>query len=82
LCTAVRVPPIVADVGIKSQDYFVKSADVVGVVVACDGEIEFADSEGCQVGVDDIVSFGGICSVNQNFEGVGSDKASVALINI
>jgi hypothetical protein len=55
---------------------------VVGVVVACDGEIEFADSEGCQVGVDYIVSLRGIPAVNEDLECVGSDKAGVPLINI
>jgi hypothetical protein len=55
---------------------------MVGVVVACDGEIEFADSEGCQVGVDYIVSLRGISAVNEDLEGVGSDKASVSLVNV
>jgi hypothetical protein len=55
---------------------------VVGVVVACYGKIEFIDSEGCQVGVDYIISLRGIPAVNQNFECVGSDKTGVALINI
>jgi hypothetical protein len=72
LCTAVRSSPIVAGVGIEISGQLRQTADVVGVVVACDGEIEFADSEGCQIRVDDIVSLRGICSVNEDFEGVGS----------
>jgi hypothetical protein len=59
---------------LKAKDYFVKTADVVCVVVACYGKIEFIDSEGCQVGVDYIVSLRGIPAINENLECVGSDK--------